>query len=565
MMKAKQRGWLSATLMIAAASAGAADFSAITNRYAQAILSEMAAWEISGIAVALVDDQQVVYAAGFGEAKRDSVFRCGSVSKLFTAVGVMQMVEEDKLDLDDPLWDYGPEWLPQNPFTNETQVTLRQILCHRSGFVRETPVGGYFDATEPGVAATVATVSGTVLVNPPNTKTRYSNIGPTVAACVVEKVSGKPFVTFQQERILGPLGMSNSWWSRKDVPEGRLVPAYMRVADGRGGFRKEPAPVFDLGTVPAGNLYTTVGDLARFVSMLADRGKAPGGRVLKTVTLEQMFVPQLIAEPSGFGLGFMVDKWRNRKTISHNGAVYGHSTALVFLPAPRIGVVVMANEDIVNARVQRLANLGLGLMLEVKESEREPGPPAAVAIAREDAVALAGSYESQSYWASIRVAPADTNNPSAPPELIAQFSGQPLKLTPLGPRMLLADSRSHNAVPMVFEGQGRRITGFTMGPQRFRRLPPSKLPARSVEAIPAEWRRLLGSYGPDCIPLIVSVRHGHLYAMTENLFDYRLRPLSRQVFTLPPGLYADELLVFHLGRQQRATAVNLANMYLPRK
>ena len=76
------------------------------------------------------------------------------------------------------------------------------------------------------------------------------------------------------------------------------------------------------------------------------------------------------------GLGFLVGKFREHKSVSHSGAVYGHSASLVFLPEPKIGVIILANEDVVNARIQKLANLALSLMLEVKLGEGPPTAPA---------------------------------------------------------------------------------------------------------------------------------------------------------------------------------------------
>ena len=135
----------------------------------QIIADEMHQWGIGGVSVALMDDQRVVYAAGFGEARRDSIFRVGSVSKLFNAIAVMQQVEAGKMDLDAPL---PPEVLPHNPFIDSPAVTLRQLLCHRSGLQREATVGGYLDDSEPGLAAAVASVRLCVLANRPGSVTR---------------------------------------------------------------------------------------------------------------------------------------------------------------------------------------------------------------------------------------------------------------------------------------------------------------------------------------------------------------------------------------------------------
>jgi CubicO group peptidase (beta-lactamase class C family) len=528
----------------------ATDYSAAVRQLEQAMRAEMEMWNITGLALALVDDQQTIHAAGFGEAKRDSVFRCGSISKLFNAFAVMQLVEQGKLDLDAPVERFGAGLLPVNPFTNATPVTLRQLLCHRSGMIRESPVGGYLDDSQPSLARTVASVPQTVLVNPPNSKTRYSNVGPSIAGRVVELVSGTRFERYQRERILDPLGMTNSAWLLKELPRGRLVSSYLRVADGRGGFKHQRCPVFDLGTESAGNLFTTADDLARFLAMLAAEGASPKGRILKAETLAQMFIPQLTGATNGYGLAFGIGDFQGYKAVRHNGAVYGHSSSLVFLPDAKLGVVVLGNEDIVNARITRLANLALSLMLEAKRGVKSPAAPTTLSLSAGALAAFEGEYESQSYWASLK---------GADGRLVADLSGQPVKLTPVGALRFLADSRMHDAAPTVFERDASgQVTSFILSGQKFTRVP------SGTPEIPREWQAYLGSYGPSFIPVVVSARHGHLYAMTENMVDYRLTPVNRLVFAMPPGLYEDEHLVFLIDRRGKPHSVNLANMILPR-
>lgn len=529
----------------------ALDYSAAIRQLEQAVRTEMAEWEIPGIVLALVDDQQTIHAAGYGEAQRDSVFRCGSVSKLFNAVAVMQLVEKGKLNLDAPVGTYGEGLLPVNPFPNGTPVTLRQLLCHRSGMIREAPVGGYLDDSQPGLACTIASVPQTVLVNPPNTKTRYSNVGPSIAGRVVELVSGTSYERYQREHILGLLDMTSSAWLKKDLPRGRLVKSWLRVADGHGGFVRQRCPEFDLGTIPAGNLFSSADDLAKFLKMLAADGHAPGGRLLKAETLIEMFTPQLTGATNGYGLGFGVGELQGFKVVRHNGAVYGHSTSLAFLPEVKLGVVVLANEDIVNARISRLANLALSLMLEAKLGVRPPAAVATIDLPPETLAAMAGDYESQSHWASLSVVNG---------RLVANVAGQPVRLRPIQSLRFIADSRMHDAQPVAFERDAAgQIAGFSIGVQKFVRVP------AHTPRIPREWQAYLWSYGPKFIPLIISERHGHLYAMTENMVDYRLTPVNRQVFAMPPGLYEDEHLVILTDRRGKPHAVNLANMILPRR
>ncbi len=539
----RQRPLALCALLVSGSSTPAADYSPMLPALENAIRREMAEWNLGGIAVALVDDQRVIYAAGFGEAKRDSIFRVGSISKLFNAVAVMQQVEGGKLDLDAPL---PAAVLPLNPFAGEPPVTLRQMLCHRSGFQRESPLGGYFDASEPGLAATVASIRSCVLVTRPGEKTRYSNVAPSLAGHLVEQVTGQPFEEYQREHILASLGMTNSAWTLAHTPHKRIARSHMRVADGHGGWRRRAAPLFDLGTLPAGNLFSTAEDLAHFASALL----AGGSGLLKPETLQQMWQPQLTSDDTGFGLGFSIGKFRGHRTVGHNGAVYGYSSLFVLLPEEKLAVIVLGNEDIANGRIQHIGELALSLLLETRLGEKPP-VPAKISLPQ-DLVNFTGDYESQSFWARLEVRGR---------ELSGEISGQPTSFVPAGGLRFIADSRVDHALPVLFDRDTTgAISGFKYGPvQQFTRVRAN--PAR----LRPEWGALLGSYGPDFIPLVLSERYGHLYAMTENMVDYRLTPVNRNVCALPPGMYADEQVVFLRPRNGRAHYINFANMLLRRR
>lgn len=521
--------------------------------------SELQRKIVTGFSIALVDDQRIVYANGFGLADKqrrtlarsNSVYRAGSISKLFTALAAMQLAEQGKLDIDAPVMNYDSEFRIIVPFAGAKPITLRQLMCHRSGMTREAPVGGYFDDSEPSVTDSIASLAQCVLVNPPDTRTRYSNIGVTIVGQVVSKTAGVSFEDYQDKNLLGPIGMSNSSFRLNKRVRTQLSAAYMRVAAEGGGFREIKAPVFELGTIPAGNLYTTVEDLGRFASFLLAEGRVGGKRLISPQTLAEMCKPQLVDGDTGFGLGFHVGKFRSHKKISHTGAVYGFTSSFVVLPQPGIGVIVLSNEDIATGPVQKLSDAALEMMLETKLGEKPSTEPAPLRLKAGGLAAFAGDYESQSYWARLEV---------RDDKLAANISGQPMTLTPVKPLEFVADGRYVHRAPFVFtNGQSDRVNGFTALSQKFERVDP-----KTVAELPAAWKEYLASYGPKFIPLILSARHGHLYAMTENMVDYRLTPLNRTVFNLPSGMYTDEQLVFQLGKDGRAHSAILANMTLKR-
>ncbi len=536
-----------------AAGAGE-DYSAVLPKVREFVSAEMREWGIGGVAYAFTDGTRLVHTEGLGEAKADSVFRAGSISKVFTAVLVMQLVEEGRLNLDAPVSGYPGAVLPHQPFPAAPAIQLRHLLTHRSGLPRETPVGGYLDITEPGLDATCDSLGTCVLATAPGAKMRYSNIGPSIAGRVAAAVAGGPFEAVHRERILAPLGMTRSAWTRTSVPAGALVVSRLRVAnpDLDGGFHRAETPVFDLGTLPAGNLFTTAPDLARLLIAMSRAMQGEAG-ILKPASWAEMWRPQWEAS-AGFGLGFAVGRFRGHRTVGHNGAVYGHSALLLYLPETQLGVVFLANDDIVNSRVGRCANHALSLLLEAKTGERAPTSPgggAGSSSPRFDPAECAGRYESQSFWAELT---ASTDG------LKGSYASQPCVIQRQADGALVLNSRLHDDQVVTFERDGEgRVTGFTAGSQVFRKL------SGEAPMLPKEWRKFCGVYGPELIPIIVHEKFGRLYALTENMVDYRLTPVSRNVFSLPPGMYVDELAVFLSDRAGAVHAVDFASMTLPRR
>jgi CubicO group peptidase (beta-lactamase class C family) len=164
---------------------------AVAAHLERIITSEMRDKSLPALSIALVDGHRIVWARGFGDADSahhvpataETVYRVGSVSKLFTDIGIMQLVEQRRVDLDAPVSRYLPGFHPANPFG--TPITIRELTSHRAGLVREPPVGNYFDTTSPSIAATVASLNSTRLIYRPATHTKYSNAGIAVVGDVL--------------------------------------------------------------------------------------------------------------------------------------------------------------------------------------------------------------------------------------------------------------------------------------------------------------------------------------------------------------------------------------------
>src|SRR5262249_42859417 len=154
-------------------------------------------------------------------------------------------------------------------------------------------------------------------------------------------------------KVLEPLGMHDSSFDPSPALRQRLAKGVMWTWHGR----EFDAPTFDLGMAPAGNLYASANDLARFLRFLFAGGRGPRGQLVERSTLEKMWTPQLLkaGEKTGFGIGFHVSEFEGRRRIGHGGAIYGFATELAALPDDKLGVVVLASRDVANAVTRHVA------------------------------------------------------------------------------------------------------------------------------------------------------------------------------------------------------------------
>ena len=364
----------------APASALATSF-ACFDALAQALRVDAAHAGVTALALAIVDPERVLFCDGVtrsGPLPDDARFRAGSVSKMFTDIAALQLVEEGRLDLDQPITNWLPEFAPQNPFGG--RITLRQLMAHRAGLVREPPRGSYFDAAPPSLAETVASLNATKLVDPPGARMKYSNAGLAVVGRVIEVVTGQPFETAVETRVLAPMGMAASRFARLDGDADRLLPGELWSHH----LAPFPAPTFPFGIAPAANLEASIADLAEAARRFLRGGRDAGGAPIAAETLAEMWRVQDGAEASdtnpakrggGFGFGFWIDEFEGRRRISHDGAVYGFSTLMVLLPDQNLGVVLAASKDCVHPWLERLA--AESLRIELARRAGAPSPPVA--------------------------------------------------------------------------------------------------------------------------------------------------------------------------------------------
>ena len=517
---------------------------------------------LPALSIALVDDQQIVWAKGFGfqdatktvPATADTVYRVGSVSKLFTDVAVMQLVEQGKLDLDAPVVKYIPDFKPK-VLPEHKPITLRMLMAHRSGLIREPPVGNYFDPSEPTLKKTVASLNGLDIVYPPGERIKYSNAAIGVVGYTLQKTQHEQFEKYVQRSVLDVLGMKTSAFEPTPAVKKNLAEAVMWTYHGR----EFPAPTFELGMAPAGCMYSTVNDLAMFTSCLFAGGKVGDKQLIEPATLEQMFAPQFAkeGETGGFGLGFMVSNFEGKNRIGHGGAIYGFATEWAALPSEKLGVIVVCSRDVANATVTRIADESLRLMLAAKGGKELPKIKRSEPLAPDEARNLVSHYTRAGGWLELTESFGKlyltTNRGFAKMRLNRPDGDQ------LVEGNLIVDDVHSWGVTLSHLVDG----SIRLGPNTFTRAKPEGMPAAPSE----KWLGLIGEYGWDHNTLYIYERAGQLHALIEWTEIDVLTEESPDEFSFPKlgGMYHGEKLIFTRDKAGRATQVEAAKVVFKRR
>lgn len=363
-------------------------YAALINELQRDLPAAMAELEVVGLSIALVDDQEVVWEAGFGERSvgtgepvtADTPMRIGSITKLFTATALMQLVEQGRLGLDAPLAEALPGFAVRSRFHADAAaanraVSLRQMLSHHSGLPEASLAGiGVAPGIHPGNLP--QEVNGVHLANRPGQLLAYSNLGYDLLGSVVEQAGGVAYDRYLADRVLGPLGMSRSTL-QAEAASGR---AHGHVGGVSVGTR---ADAYDL--MPAGGMWSSASELTRFMHMVFNGGTFNGQTILNGDTLAAMLLAQHPGNPfdldQQIGLGWFLNGPGGHAiapgvaTAQHDGSTGADHSILMLLPEHRLGVVILTNSDTGASLTEALAVATLRRMWAEKTGQDAPAEP----------------------------------------------------------------------------------------------------------------------------------------------------------------------------------------------
>jgi CubicO group peptidase (beta-lactamase class C family) len=338
------------------------------ERFRRRALEAQKAGRLPSLAAAVFRGGEVVWSDAMGladveeqaAATPDTQYAVASITKTFTAASVMQLRDEGKLELDEPLSRYLPEAAHGSP-------TLRRMLAHASGLQREPPGEVWETLVFPTEKELLARLGEAEQVLAGGAAWHYSNLAYALLGHVVARVSGTPLRDYVQERLLAPLGLTRTTWGA-EAPAAK--PYFIEPYS--DAVRREPE--LELGGKGGeSGLYSTVGDLARWGSFLADPDKA----VLAPESVAEMHELQIMAEPDwtlGWGLGVGLVRRGERIFGGHTGGFPGFLSMFLYSRRDRVGAVVLTN----SGSWSKLSETGLALAeaaLEELAPELEPWTP----------------------------------------------------------------------------------------------------------------------------------------------------------------------------------------------
>jgi len=322
------------------------EFAVALDSYIEDVMER---FEIPGLTLAVTRGEEVVYTGAFGVRSLDSgepmradyLFHMASVSKPFVATAVMQLVEQGRIDLDEPVVTYLPYF--ELADARYREITVRQMLNHTSGMPDVEDYEWDKPQYDEGAAERyVRSLKNEQMIAAPGELWRYSNMAFDTMGDVIAKVSGSPFEIYVKENILDPLGMSESNFLQPETSE------QLRTTGHVWRLRPTVSEVYPYNRrhAPSSTLNSSVLEMTKWAFANLNRGELNGNRILSEESYEVLWNPSAqVAEDYHVGLSWFLGSHRGTGTIGHSGGDTGYSSQFILLPEEDIGVIMACNYD----------------------------------------------------------------------------------------------------------------------------------------------------------------------------------------------------------------------------
>jgi len=408
---------------------------------------------VAALSIAVIRGRDTLVMKGYGMADIENevpatprtVYRIGSVTKQFTSVAIMQLVEQGKLSLDDDVTKYVP-----NAPTHGRRVLVRHLLNHSSGIPSYTDVGGSLGRImrqDLPKDSLIATVKDDSLQFEPGSHFYYNNTGYFLLGMIIERVTGKPYGEYLHDVLFAPNGLSSTVYCS-------VTPLIKHRAQ---GYDARPTGLVNADYISmdlpyaAGSLCSTVGDLAAWTRLLHS------GKLVKKSSFASMTTPAKLTSgrPMQYGFGLFMDTLGTHRRIHHGGGINGFISELAYYPDDSLTVVVLSNtapapSDEVADNLARVA-FGMPLLPD------EPVAPADLPISSDEIARLSGNYKVTWPDGSKRNARIYANGQ----QLMLQIENQPAirMLKQSAPNTFAAMGQPGRIVVDVIEG---KVVGFVL-------------------------------------------------------------------------------------------------------
>jgi CubicO group peptidase (beta-lactamase class C family) len=357
-------------------------FQAAISRFEAQLAQDVAEDGVGSISAGVVVGNEVFWSKGFGwadieqqiPADEETIYRTGSISKSFTAVLMMQMIEKGLFKLDDPVENYFPEIneLREKP-EDVSPITFRHLASHTAGITREPKLkgaaSGPISRWEDKI---LASIPNTYYKSLPGEKYSYSNIGFGMLGLAVSRAAGEPFMDLVRGHIFEPLGMTISFFILTAEHMPHLSMGYVMRKDGT--VDADPPAREHSGRgykVPNGGIYSTVGDLAKFVAAMTGTSSV---KIFSEETRKEMLKQQTPEGRGRYGLGFSISlDEEGFRTVGHGGSVAGYNATMVFDPESKIGVIAYRNYNRSKTNLGRTARALLKELVNIQKTSVSGG------------------------------------------------------------------------------------------------------------------------------------------------------------------------------------------------